>query len=73
MIDRPAVTVVIPTHRRPHSLMRVLHGLSRQDAPPGSLQLVRISLEVWWMARGERKSVQLDGYRRDVIPQEGRR
>jgi hypothetical protein len=38
------------------------------DAPPGSLQLVRVDLEIWWMDRGERRSVNLEGFRRDLIP-----
>ena len=46
---------------------------SLPNAQPGSLRLLRINLEVWWMARGERRSVQLEGYRQDIIPQEGRR
>lgn len=37
------------------------------EAYPGSYQLVRIDLEVWWTDRGERKSVKLEGFRRDII------
>ena len=43
------------------------------DAMPGSFQLIRIDLEVWWVDRGERKSVQLEGFRRELIPMEVRR
>ena len=35
---------------------------------PGMIQLVRINLEVWWMAHAQRKSVTLEGFRRDVVP-----
>jgi prepilin-type N-terminal cleavage/methylation domain-containing protein len=38
------------------------------DSPPGSFQLVRVDLEIWWMDRGERRSVNLEGFRRDLIP-----
>jgi prepilin-type N-terminal cleavage/methylation domain-containing protein len=37
------------------------------DAYPGSLQLVRIDLEVWWTDREERKSVKLEGFRREAV------
>jgi len=40
------------------------------NAQPGSLQLARINLEVWWTAREERRSIQLDGYRRVPVPRE---
>ncbi len=40
------------------------------DAQPGTFQLVRIDLEVWWTDRGERKSVKLEGFRRELIPME---
>ena len=40
------------------------------EALPGSYQLIRIGLEIWWIDGGERKSVQLEGYRRDIIPME---
>ena len=43
------------------------------NAGPGMPQLLRINLEVWWMADNARKSVTLEGFRRDVIPVEGRR
>lgn len=33
-------------------------------APVGSSMLARVSLEVWWQADGQRKTVSLDGYRR---------
>ncbi len=45
----------------------------RPDAAPGMLQLVRLHLEVWWMADQRRKSVTLDGFRREIIPREGLR
>ena len=37
------------------------------NAGPGMLQLVRINLEVWWMADNQRKSVTLEGFRRVMI------
>jgi len=40
------------------------------DALPGSFQLLRVDLEVWWTRSGERRSVRLEGFRRDVIPGE---
>lgn len=40
------------------------------EAYPGSYQLIRIDLEVWWTNRDERKSVKLEGFRRDIIPME---
>jgi glycosyltransferase involved in cell wall biosynthesis len=55
----PQVTVVLPTHRRPEALRRVLSGLARQrdpgvawdvvvvdnDAPPGTAKSVRDALD----------------------------
>ena len=43
------------------------------NAFPGAFQLVRINLEIWWMAGGRRKSVTLEGFRREMIPPEGPR
>ncbi len=43
------------------------------NAAPGSFQLLRINLEVWWLADNQRKSVTLEGFRRDQIPREGSR
>ena len=43
------------------------------NATAGMLQLIRVDLEVWWMADNVRKSLTLEGYRRDIIPAEGRR
>ena len=40
---------------------------------PGAYQLVRINLEIWWKADGQRKSVTLEGFRRDMAPPEGPR
>lgn len=37
---------------------------------PGLYQMVRLNLEVWWIADGERKSVKLEGLRRELIPME---
>jgi GT2 family glycosyltransferase len=37
---RPAVTVVVPTHRRPASLLRVLGALRRQDVAVGTFEVV---------------------------------
>lgn len=37
------------------------------DAYPGSYELVRIDLEVWWTDRAERKSVKLEGFRREIV------
>jgi GT2 family glycosyltransferase len=33
-------SVVVPTHRRPGSLARVLEGLAAQDVPPGAFEVV---------------------------------
>jgi len=41
------------------------------NARPGMMELLRIDLEVWWMADGQRKSVRLDGFRRSLIRPEG--
>lgn len=41
------------------------------NAFPGALQLLRINLEVWWTADGQRKSLTLEGFRREIIPREG--
>jgi GT2 family glycosyltransferase len=38
--DRPAVTVVVPTHRRTDSLLRVLEALGRQDVAAGTFEVV---------------------------------
>jgi len=43
------------------------------NAGPGAFQLVRIDLEVWWLADGRRKSVTLEGFRRDEIRAPGTR
>ncbi|HYM13029.1 MAG TPA: type II secretion system protein [Bryobacterales bacterium] len=40
---------------------------------PGLYRMVHINLEVWWIADEQRKSVKLDGLRRDLIPMEGAR
>jgi len=40
---------------------------------PGALQLARIHLDVWWVERDQRRSIQLDSYRRVMIPIEARR
>lgn len=40
---------------------------------PGSPQLVRVSLEIWWNYGQERRLVQMEGFRRDNIPMEGPR
>ena len=40
MTGRPAATVVIPTHRRTDSLLRVLEALGRQDVPAGTFEVV---------------------------------
>ncbi len=41
----------------------------------GGSQLVRIQLEVWWQPdrAGARRSIKLEGFRRQEIPLEGRR
>jgi GT2 family glycosyltransferase len=39
-MSQPAVTVIIPTHRRPDSLLRVLDALGRQDVAPGTFEVV---------------------------------
>jgi prepilin-type N-terminal cleavage/methylation domain-containing protein len=43
------------------------------NAGPGSDQLVRISLQVWWKAGEQRKSVSFEGFRRVAMPVEPRR
>jgi general secretion pathway protein I len=40
---------------------------------PGLYQMLRIRLEVWWTADGQRKSVQFEGLRRSLIAREGGR
>ena len=42
---------------------------------PGGSQLVRIQLDVWWKSARdtERRSIRLEGFRRQTIPMEGRR
>ena len=40
MTSPPTVTVVIPTHRRPGSLLRVLEALDRQDVAAGTFEVV---------------------------------
>ena len=52
---------------------RVESFLGPPGAHPGMLQLVRIDLEVWWEADNRRRTVRLEGYRRDLIPLEGPR
>ncbi len=42
------------------------------NAGSGMMQLVRVELDVWWMDNKERKSIRLEGYRRETIPQEQR-
>ncbi|HTQ57647.1 MAG TPA: type II secretion system protein [Bryobacteraceae bacterium] len=37
------------------------------DPAPGAPVLDRMELEIWWMAGGERRSFQLNGYRTDVL------
>ncbi len=37
---------------------------------PGELALDRMSLEVWWMSSGARRSFVLEGYRRHVLKPE---
>lgn len=43
------------------------------NAGGGGEQLVRISLEVWWKAGDQRKSVNFEGFRRVTMPLEPRR
>lgn len=43
------------------------------DAQPGSFQLVRIDLEIWWKNGDERRSVRLEGFRREPIPMQAGR
>ena len=43
------------------------------NAQPGMMQLVRLNLEIWWVADGQRKSITLEGFRREMIPREGPR
>jgi len=43
------------------------------NAGPGAFQLVRIDLEVWWLADGQRRSITLEGFRRDPIRGPGTR
>ena len=38
------------------------------NAGPEMYELVRINLEIWWMADSQRKSVALEGFRRVQIP-----
>jgi GT2 family glycosyltransferase len=40
MTSLPTVSVVIPTHRRPRSLLRVLEALDRQDVTAGTFEVV---------------------------------
>jgi len=44
-----------------------------ENSSPGTLQLARINLEVWWMADNQRRSIKLEAYRRDLIAAEARR
>jgi Tfp pilus assembly protein PilV len=37
------------------------------NARAGGSQLVRVGLEVWWKADGERKSITVEGFRREQI------
>jgi len=41
--------------------------------PMARQQLIRVSLEVWWVADGERKSITVDGFRREDVRPEIRR
>lgn len=45
--------------------------LTRFEMPPspapGQQSLDRMSLEIWWMARGERRTFALSGYRAHVL------
>ncbi len=40
------------------------------QAPPGTMVLVRIDLEVWWQpATGTRRSIRVEGFKRGYVPQ----
>jgi type II secretory pathway pseudopilin PulG len=38
------------------------------NAGPGASVLERVELEVWWQDGSRRRSLQLEGYRRNIIP-----